>query len=132
MGKGKLMLVGLLLLTIGVSVNAQRPRWIFVATTSDEATRFYWRADTLVRSGTFVRVWEQSVNEDGKMIVLSQYDCERGRNRVLQVTSYTSDGNVDQSIDLPGRWSYVVPDSVGEILLRRACTVPSRPLVVSQ
>lgn len=75
MGKGKLMLVGLLLLTIGVSVNAQRPRWIFVATTSDEATRFYWRADTLVRSGTFVRVWEQSVNEDGKMIVLSQYDC---------------------------------------------------------
>jgi len=53
---------------------------------------------------------------------LSEIDCKKKTERILSVTLYDTDGNVLFSRNYDKReWSYVIPDSRGDILLKKVC-----------
>lgn len=98
----------------------------------------YIDADTIRRNGSTVWFWEKSVESYGKYS--KSYwsgDCNARSIRLREFYEYTASGNIIRSFT-PGDYGTlrrVVPDSVGEALLERACNSPQvqTPLpVVSQ
>lgn len=56
--------------------------------------------------------------------LLEEYDCAGERSRSLQVSSHSGakgTGRVVESIDYPGKWKFVSPDSVQGRFLGFAC-----------
>jgi hypothetical protein len=57
------------------------------------------------------------------MSLLTEFNCETGQSRALQVTVNDSSGQTLRSLseDTPADWAYVVPGSLGDSELRFAC-----------
>jgi hypothetical protein len=53
---------------------------------------------------------------------LDEYNCATGQGRVLSHVDYDSNGNVlDSTTVRSPEWTYVVPDSIGDSMLRALC-----------
>lgn len=62
----------------------------------------------------------------GSVVSLVQYNCKNKTSRHLQTYAYNEywgRGRVIQSFDIPGRWAYSVPGTVGETKLRYSCII---------
>ena len=104
----------------------RKREWTFIGE-SDNNDSLFLKFDSLSRNGNLVRVWSQTlVGETRKSVTLYQFDCVEEKIRTVQSTTYV-DGTVGSSTGL-STWSYVVPNSVGEMLAEAACKV-SRPSV---
>jgi len=54
---------------------------------------------------------------------LEEYDCNNARQRLLSLIKYDSEGKPLDSIE-PEKpsWSYVIPETVGERLMKKVCS----------
>jgi len=84
------------------------------------------------KSNRTIEVWEKHVPEGGtfekpfnfkkvtQLLIYREYDCDQGRKRQLQLHFYFEDGT-DQKYPGPNEWSYVVPDTVAEVIIQYLC-----------
>ena len=112
--------------------------WRIYATA--KGTFFYYKPDSIIRSQkNIVKVWtkeeyseEQIIEERRKIPDISfllQYQeihCVERKTRPLSFIAYSEDGVVLNTSKIPkGReeeyWAFVVPDSVGDNLLKLLC-----------
>jgi hypothetical protein len=99
----------------------RKREWIFIGE-SDNNESLFLKFDSLSRKGNLVRVWSQTLaGEVRRSVTLYQFDCVEDKIRTLQSTHYVGT-RVSDSIGLTS-WSYVVPNSVGEMLAKTACKV---------
>lgn len=61
-------------------------------------------------------------------ICLIELNCREKKSRWIQVTSYDDHGNVldSSSSKRKGNWESIVPDSLGDNLLKKVCTTGNR------
>ena len=128
--------------------NVQTNKWIFI--TSSGNTEVYFNPSKTVRSNNIVEYWTKEIAIDKKKhwdnvwktleaeppknfnpenysysLVRYEVNCEAKTSRFLQEVTYMKNGGtggVDLSNSKPPMKA-VVPDSVGELLLQKACAV---------
>lgn len=62
-----------------------------------------------------------AIVKNGYSKELHEFNCTERKSRFLFMVIYDSNGNVIKNVNSISSWSYVVPDTYGEILLKRAC-----------
>ena len=96
---------------------------------SDESNPYYDPA-TIRVNGHLRRVWTiqdlKRREPEGYMSFRSlvEYDCREERNRVLSFSAHPepmAGGRIMVSSDSPGQWKYIVPESIGQALLKILC-----------
>jgi len=91
---------------------------------------FFFDADTVVKKGDTVTMWTKSVNndkhpdEDGSYARAekSEYSCKKRTRRVLTISTYDKEGKFISSYEPSGKTNDIIPDSLGEDLLKASCT----------
>lgn len=125
----------------------EEKEWPHVGTTSFSSVSY--GAKTIRKlNGNIVRVWTKTTLKDdtietksefmrirktqgsrtlgyetfSRTFELDEYNCTKGEGRVLSQVDYDDKGNVIDSTTYrnPG-WDYIVPNSIGESILRAAC-----------
>lgn len=116
---------------------ASASTWLVVSERESGETT-YIDADTIRRNGSTVWFWVKSVESSGNYSkVYWSGDCNARSIRLRELYEYTDSGDIIRS-RTPGDYGLlkrVVPDSIGEALLERACNSPQAqapPPVVSQ
>jgi hypothetical protein len=126
----------LLLLITFLSKAVFCQSWIYVGKSSD-GNPYYMRS-TSVESSLTKKVWVKhnksklTVKKSGRTltyingydVLLYEFNCEEKQLMLHSVISYSSKGTVVDSYrpqDYEKEWSDVVPESVGEMLLEKAC-----------
>lgn len=119
-----------LLIKIGVAQS-----WIYVTNTADDA-KIYISEESHYRP-TSIKIWVKKtegkiINDkngvevipDGATISLVEFDCLNQQFRIHSVGDLDSNGNIVDQIELSGYknpWFPVIPDSVFEKVLKKAC-----------
>lgn len=99
----------------------RKREWTYVGESEDDES-YFLKLDSLSRKGKFVRIWSKMTKgEETKSVTLDEYDCVEHRTRTIQSTAY--DGSQATTTTKPSTWSYVVPNTVGEMLVKAACKV---------
>ena len=125
-----------------LSLNSFSQNWIEV--TKDKfGNKFYIKSSIVSKGGdlgiedSVIKIWlkktekkitdqrsksKRKVYYNAYMLKLMEFDCKNTKSRTLSITGYSSSGVVlgTESIDY-AEWEYIVPDSVGEILLEKVC-----------
>jgi surface-adhesin protein E len=97
----------------------RKREWTFIGE-SDNNDSLFLKFDSLSKNGNLVRVWSQTLaNEVRKSVTLYQFNCVENKIRSLQSTTYLG-GEVNTSTGTSA-WSYIVPNTVGEMLAKAAC-----------
>jgi hypothetical protein len=134
--------LGVILMGLGIfgCAGMQAADWkLFAETQADIGIIYYDAANITHPSKDIVRtllrlVYSKDgvalqVKEQGKRyedlsytLILLEVNCAAKKNRVLQSTSYSRDGNVISSNQSQqAEWSFISPGSTGEILYRTVC-----------
>jgi len=61
---------------------------------------------------------------DGYAIILFSYDCKNRKSKLVSFTNYYPNGKAAYSANVEADaepWTYVMPESTGELLLSKAC-----------
>ncbi len=107
-----------------INAPPQKPReWDYVNSTPDG--RDYYVNRKIKFAHNSHRVWikitcSNDTNMPTEALDLAEFDCVDGRCRVIQSVEYYRDGHTMGS-DEPGKWSYVVPETVFETIMKRVC-----------
>lgn len=97
--------------------------WTYVGSTKDKVDHFL-QLNSITKRPTGVKVWAKtSKNDEKKSIDLLEFNCAEGQIRYLQSTKYSGDNFTSIRT---GSWGYVVPESIGEQLMKAACRAVSR------
>lgn len=92
---------------------------------------WYYQRKTFSKSSNVVSVWvlhiytdeeksRMNINTD-HFISLLQCDCNKRIHRILKSNDYDFEGSI-QSSGKSNEWDYVVPDTIGELLLETFCS----------
>ena len=117
----KLPVFFLVLMTCGVAVQAQDVRWRLAA--ESRTVKIYYDKSSLVKlpNGT-VRAWTKLVDlplsKNTNMVVLSEFQCETKEKRDIQYVEYKNDKPVGSDTRSDAQWAYVIPETVGESVLK--------------
>jgi hypothetical protein len=110
---------------LDAACGPRKREWTYITSSTNKMAHFL-KLGTLSRTGNVARVWSQAVKGDERTSVsLSEFDCAAGRRRDLQTTTYS--GNSGSTSTRPSMWTYVVPGTVGESLLKAACRTNRKP-----
>lgn len=110
--------------------------WIYIGKSSDGSS--YYMRSTSVSNSYTKKVWVKhsssklTVKKNGKTytyvnayeVLLYEFSCTNNQIKLHSVVTYNSKGTVVDSYNPPDyylEWKDVVPDSVGEMLLEKAC-----------
>ena len=127
----RLLLITLLVLSSGPAYA----EWVVVDKKEGVMTTCVDPA-TIRRKGDLVKVWElydyktiQTTGYDSSLSnkVLSEYDCSGECTRVLAFAMYSGNMGNGKVVDVgsfEGKWSPVLPDSIGQTLWEVACGKP--------
>jgi len=134
--------LGVILMGLGIfgCAGRQAADWkLFAETQADIGIIYYDAANITHPSKDIVRTWVRlvyskdgvalQVKELGKRyedlsytLSLLEVNCAAKKNRVLQSTSYSRDGNVISSNQSQQtEWSLIIPESIGETLYKTVC-----------
>jgi surface-adhesin protein E len=102
--------------------------WIAAAGSADGKTVTFRRPPEHKPDGTVV-MWERYERRDHEpgqwrsLVAMSEYDCQEGRARTLQETTYTEANLSGRAVtaSTPGEWTYPIPGSMMEGSLKIAC-----------
>jgi hypothetical protein len=102
--------------------------WIAAAGSADGKTVTFRRPPEHKPDGTVV-MWERYERRDHEpgqwrsLVAMSEYDCQAGRARTLQETTYTEPNLSGRAVtaSTPGEWTYPIPGSMMEGSLKIAC-----------
>jgi Surface-adhesin protein E len=101
--------------------------------TDDTENTPYVDSDTIRRKGNLVKMWELRdytnirTVEAGSLLsvkALNEYDCAEERQRVLALVEYSNNmgrGKLVYTDSITGEWSQIVPETVGQTMLKLAC-----------
>jgi hypothetical protein len=111
------------------STHAQASEWWIVTYSGQAPARATYSSDlsSLRLVGAYRQMWLKTIWETPQNLVkskaeLMQFDCIGRRERVIQKSEFTVDGNPIGRFNLaPSDWTFEVPDSVGEAQLVFAC-----------
>ncbi len=124
----RVYLTAFCVVAIGISTNADAANWVFVDSSNKAGVYIDW--DSIERSGNRVTAWEKWIYKpDAKRVqaeakIRNRYDCVSRTIKLLYSINYAENGSVISSFtfneyDAPP--SPVVPESIGEAVLDRAC-----------
>lgn len=130
MKRMKLIMTASLLMT---TTSAFAAKWVYISS-STSGTDFYFDADTIVRSGEQIIVWERSDHlrdktykerESKKRV---QYDCEQRTSTLLNLILYYPDKTIKSYTweKYEQKAEHTVPDTVGEAKLEAICAAKAR------
>jgi Bacterial SH3 domain len=101
-------------------VSAQSTKWRYVGTIS-EGVKMYLKDEVSKLKNRHLSVWDKRVNPDNSYVVSKvEWDCKNKRSLTRQMTLYNSDQKL-LGTTKDFEWQYIIPDSVGEIILRQIC-----------
>lgn len=110
-----------------INISAQS-RWIFVGTSSDDASWYIEKTLTEKASGT-ITAWEKVVLVDGSYSIgLTEWKCSEKKKRILQSGNYALSGEVIRSNNIPLPWRAVVPDAIEEGFFNVVCAVSKKKI----
>ena len=129
MKKTLIMIVVVLCFAITIAEAAD---WVLI-TSSNDGDKIYIDQESIKHNSTnTIKVWEKHVPEGStfekpfnskkvtRLLVYREYDCEQKRKRKLQSDFYFEDGS-KQEYQGPDEWSYVIPETVAEIIIQYLC-----------
>ncbi len=119
--------------------HASSQDWVFVGEGNQDDSKYYIRNKTVENSST-KKAWIKrtgskiTVKKNGKtytyrngyQVTLYEYDCSENKLKLCRIVSYDSKGVVVESITIKEylrEWTDVVPDSIGEMILTKACSL---------
>lgn len=107
------------------------PAWAeWVKVDEVEEANVYIDPATIKRDGNLIRVWElndfkkQGPKGARSVRVLTEYNCEKERSRVLSLTAFSKPmlgGKILESGDPVDFGGYIAPNTVGALILKRVC-----------
>ena len=118
-------LLGVLLVLVAQPAIAQ---WVKVSVTDGQTV--YVDPDTIKRIGEVSRALEMAdlshpgPNGARSMRILSEYDCQEQKSRMLQITAFSGamgSGTIVGIENKPTEWSYTPPKTSAASLLQYAC-----------
>lgn len=103
--------------------------WVYVSSDST-GTIYYYDADTILRSGSQVTVWEKEDASRNKTVkyreqkIQSQFSCSDRTYRLLSFVTYYPDGKkISYSLDTyEQKVEAIPPDTIGETRLEAVCS----------
>ena len=111
---------------LSAACGERKREWTFIGESDDDDSLFL-KFGSISRNGNLVRVWSQTLaSEVRKSATLYQFDCLEDKIRNLQSTTYMGSTG-SRSTGLTA-WSYTVPNTVGEMLLKAACKFKRPPV----
>jgi hypothetical protein len=134
---GKLGVILVIGLTIFGYAEVWGAEWKFYG--SSEKVFYYYDTQSITHpSKDIVRVWERwdytekgvldKVGKFGKeyenlshTIFLWEINCSEKKDRGLSLTHYDHKGSAIHSIRSPSEWSFITPESIGEIMYKEVC-----------
>lgn len=104
--------------------------WQIYATTNTDTAYFFFDSETVIRQGDTVTIWNKYVNDqskpdsDGSYATSTRYvyNCSKRTTQALTSAIYDKDGKFISTYPNPGKPTEVIPDSVGEGMLKVVCT----------
>lgn len=115
-----------------VTTIAEGADWVLI-TLSNGGDEIYIDEESIKHnSKNTIKVWEKHVPEGStfekpfnskkvtQLLICREYDCDQGRKRKLQSNFYFEDGS-KQEFQSPDEWSYVIPDSVADEIIKYLC-----------
>lgn len=115
-----------------VTTIAEGADWVLI-TLSNSGDKIYIDEASIKHSSkNTIKVWEKHVPEGStfekpfnskrvtQLLIYREYDCDQGRKRQLQLNFYFEDGS-KQEFQSPDEWSYVIPDSVADEIIKYLC-----------
>lgn len=128
----KKILIMILFVSFFVTAIAEGADWVLI-TSSDSGDKIYIDEESIKHnSSNAIKVWEKHVPEGStfekpfnakkvtQLLIYREYDCDQGRKRQLQLNYSFEDGS-KQEYQSPDEWSYVIPDSVAEAIIKYIC-----------
>lgn len=115
-------------LAMVLSFSAQA-EWERIGKSSDGITSYLDYA-TIKKTRNGYRAWtlyDQSTRDkygDLSAVMLDEYDCKEERTRILQFRSFyghMGTEGIHSVQDATGQWSYPMPETTGETLLKAVC-----------
>jgi hypothetical protein len=138
----KLIFFGIFL----ISITSYSQKWI--ESTQDKfGNKYYIQSDLVSRTSEFgkddatLKIWtkhtvkkitvkrsktKNQVYLNAYIIELMEYDCGNSKSRVLSRTVYSAKGGVIANNDIDPNfsdWEYIIPDSVGETMIKDVCDI---------
>ena len=108
--------------------NATWAEWQFLGETEGEtdadATSFFFDATSIKKEGEIRRVWSVSNRNNASQRHLLEYNCKKEQVRFLSFSKFSqpmAQGNLLETDNIIGSWSYVAPRTIHEALLTRVC-----------
>jgi hypothetical protein len=95
------------------------------AGTSDIGYRKYW-LKTVAKNLSYIKNGKNINLTNGYSMELFEYNCSSKQIKLLSIYHYNSSGKVVYSLTIPfyrTEWTDVLPDSVGEMILDKACVL---------
>lgn len=125
----KFSLVILAAMTVMVlPVAASAATWMGTFTFNDDVI-YYFDADSVTREGDVTEVWVKVVrtlkpDSDGAWATAyrNRYDCKRRTSQNIAASDYTNNDVFLKSYSNPSAVQLVLPDSLGESMLKTACS----------
>jgi hypothetical protein len=115
-----------------VTTIAEGVDWVLI-TLSGGGDKIYIDEESIKHnSKNTIKVWEKHVPTGStfekpfnskkvtQLLIYREYDCDQERKRQLQLNFYFEDGS-KQEFQSPDEWSYVIPDSVAEAIIKHLC-----------
>ena len=98
--------------------------------TDEEDTSWYLNLEKIQERDGLVYYWYMTSDKEESASVLTENDCMLSRNKHLQYFQYTEPMLKGDSITLPteDEWTYMPPDSIGELLITMACDLAPKSL----
>lgn len=93
--------------------------------TSDGGYKKYWMK-TVAKNISYKKNGKNFNLINGSSMELFEYNCYSKQIKLLSIYHYNSSGKVVYSLTIPfysAEWTDVLPDSVGEMILDRACAL---------
>ena len=115
------------LASLAFSQSALSATWNYSGVGNDDANYFFDQ-DTVAKTGDTVMVWMKSVqtrnlDTDGSWATAYKWriNCAKRTMQTLTASAYEKNGKFINSLSTPGREEEVIPDSLGEGILKIAC-----------
>ena len=110
--------------------------WAFVCTNKDGKEKYYIKSTPVSNTEGMIKVWTKSslpkytnkrngktyLNVESK--ILYEFDCGERKMQILSIIVYNSSGDIISSYEPKEyelEWKNAVPESIGELLLDKAC-----------
>jgi hypothetical protein len=119
-------IIGLFLLLFSINGYCD---WVHVGESDDGNYTTYVDINTKKTVGRYIRVWtlmdmKKPEGNIKSLVTLEEFDCSSDRKRVIQLTGYKDSMGTGGTVGTEEgsmRWTYVIPNSLVDVMYKRVC-----------